>query len=126
MNLKHAKEIEGYEPDDGGWTKHQDKNILLLYLPQFKKEVTIDFQDYQYQWLYEKSSASYLFCFSIDDKEKVIVFQRDFAGRLVTEKEAYQPFDIVVTAIPFDKITDETKMLHLQDITMNRAIEAGW
>lgn len=118
---------EGYHPEDGGWTK-LEQPVLLLSLPVFADEwIHQDVKAYDYAWLFDKQQNSYIFCFRLHSGvEKAILFQANYAGRLLLEPEAYQKFTIAITNQDFNQLTDESDYLLLENIELARQSVAGW
>lgn len=128
MNQKYYPTVtEAVLPDDGGWTNAGDRVVLLLSLSSFSELIHMSFETYDYAWLYDPEKDSYLFCFKLDNgEERAISFSKEYAGRLLQDKEADGLFDIAITSLPFEELQEDSDYLYLPDIRLDRHPEAGW
>jgi hypothetical protein len=118
---------EGYIPEDGGWTTSGEGPTLLLSIPKLTTIMGKKWNKHSYAWLYDKKQDTYIFCFQFDGKEEyAILFQADFAGRLLLEKEAYEPFTIAITDLPFEELSDESSYVIINEVQITRQPIAGW
>lgn len=113
-------------PEDGTWAEIENKQILILSIPEWKELVKISIKTFQYVWMYDRLEDAYLLCIKIDNQiEKAIAFAKEHAGLLLAQKYAFQPFPILITSGPLEKFT-ETPYLYLPKIELKRHPKAGW
>jgi hypothetical protein len=118
---------EGFYPHDAGWTvDEQQESILLLSIPELGQCVHKVVTEFDYAWLFDSTINAYIFCFRIESREYAVIFQFQHAGKLLLEREAYEPFSIAITATQFSTMTEYTPYLLLQPIALNRQPVAGW
>jgi hypothetical protein len=118
---------EGYIPEDGGWTTSGEGATLLLSIPELTNIIEKKWDKHSYAWLYDKKQDAYIFCFQFDGTDEyAILFQADFAGRLLLEKEAYEPFTIAITDLPFERLTEHSKYVIINSVAITRQPIAGW
>lgn len=117
---------EGVYPEDAGWAHEGETEILLLSVPLPDEVFHVQNDTFDYAWLYNQSLDSYIFCFKLPSRQEFgILFQREHAGMLLMEEEAYGEFTIVVTNQSFEEIKENTPFLTLSNISLKRTI-AGW
>ncbi|MCH1625371.1 hypothetical protein [Fredinandcohnia quinoae] len=118
---------EGIYPEDAGWTVEKGNNVLLLSIPVLTEIMTYHIYTFDYTWLYHEELDAYIFCFRLqNDKEFAILFQKDHAGMLLMEGEAYEEFTLVITDQDFKKLNDDSKYITLSNISLDRQKIAGW
>ncbi|MGO4890056.1 hypothetical protein ACJ2A9_20105 [Anaerobacillus sp. MEB173] len=118
---------EGVYPSDGGWSKDNGRDILILSIPEFADLMNIEYNSYHYAWLYDKNLNAYIFCFRLDHgEERAVIFHAEHAGVLLTEEMAYQSFQIAITDASFENLTEKTSYLLLNEIELQRELAAGW
>src|SRR5690606_26977257 len=100
---------------------------LLLSTPMLSKIIDKKFAKFDYTWLYNKELEAYIFCFRIQNEDEyAIIFHREHAGRLLLEKEAYGEFTLIITDLPFDQLNENSPLLRLPKISLDRQSSAGW
>ncbi|WP_142296515.1 hypothetical protein [Lottiidibacillus patelloidae] len=118
---------EGFIPEDGGWTTSGQGNTMLLSIPQLKAKINQKLDKYSYAWLYDKKQDAYIFCFQLDGKEEyAILFQAEYAGKLLLEQEAYERFTVAITDLPFGHLTEQSNYLIINEVEITRQPIAGW
>lgn len=122
------KVTEAAIPVDGGWTEIENEDVLVLSIPDWKEIVgTPITKSFRYVWMYDRSEDAYLLCFQINDEiERAIAFAREHAGKLLTNKRAYQPFSILITSESLEHAHSRTPFLFLPRIRLKRHPKAGW
>jgi hypothetical protein len=118
---------EGFIPEDGGWTASDSEPVLLLSVPQLSEIIDKKWSSLSYAWLFDKSKDAYIFCFQLNKKEEfALLFEAQFAGQLLLEKEAYETFSVAITDVPFEQLKEDSPYLYIQNVQINRQPIAGW
>ncbi|MDN4594284.1 hypothetical protein [Polycladomyces subterraneus] len=114
-------------PDDGAWTELNGEDVLILSVTEWQGQLKVSSRGYEYVWLYDRQSKAYIFCIRMSDgEERAIAFPREHAGTLLQDGRAYEPFTILVTDQPLDKIGEQSQFLLFRDVKLKRHPEAGW
>ncbi|MCA1032414.1 hypothetical protein LCL95_15370 [Bacillus timonensis] len=118
---------EGYVPEDAGWIKNGEENVLLLSIPGLSSIIHQKVETFDYTWLYQKDMDAYIFCFRLSNGiEKAIIFQQEFAGKMLLKSEAYDVFSVAVIKQSFQDVSDDSEYLYLPAVTISRQSIAGW
>ena len=118
---------EASVPEDGGWIEIDQKDVLVLSIPEWSAIIHLPSDPVRSVWMYDRIEDAYLFCFELQQTvERAVAFPREHAGRLLQDQRAHRPFSMMITDQSLRDTTRQIPCLYFPDIRLKRHPKAGW
>lgn len=114
-------------PEDGVWATYLERPVLFLSIPEWQEMIETKDEVARFVWMFDREQDAYLFCFQcVSGAEYAIAFPKDHAGMLLQDERSFDQFSMLITFKELEDVTEETNLLQIHEIVLQRHPKAGW